>query len=187
MSAIDKNKPSRQDRLRKIASGLQLHEPGNPSITIGGVAYAVNDLLTQIQKDITATDATDKARAAWLQTVQAERASHAQMDPLLRGIKQFVMLQFGETEASSTVLADFGYTPRKVAVRTPATSVAAAAKSAATRKARHTMGKDQKKEVTGDVTGVVVTPVTTVPAPATPPAPTVAPAPSQAGPAVRTS
>jgi hypothetical protein len=34
------------------------------------------------------------------------------------------------------------------------------AKRAATRAARHTMGPKQKKAVKGDVTGVVVTPVT---------------------------
>jgi hypothetical protein len=182
MVSIDKNKPSRQDRLRKIRAGLQLHEQGATVITIGGVGHTVTDLLAKIQDDITATDATDKARAEWLQSVQSERDSHQQVDPLLRGIKQFVMLQYGDSQAASATLADFGYTPRKVPVRSPTTSVAAANKSRATRKARNTMGAKQKKAVKGDVTGVVVTPVHGTPAPApptpTPPSgPTAAPVP----------
>jgi hypothetical protein len=144
MVAIDKNKPSRQDRLRKILSGLSLHEQSTASITFGGVAHAVADLLAQIQKDITATDDSDKARAAWLEAVQRERDSHLRVDPLLKGIKQFVMLQFGDTQSASTTLADFGYTPRKVRTVSPATQVAAATKAKATRTVRRTMGTIQR-------------------------------------------
>jgi hypothetical protein len=46
---------------------------------------------------------------------------------------------------------------------TPEQKVAAAAKLKATRAARHTAGSVQKKAVKGDVTGVIVTPVTSAP------------------------
>jgi hypothetical protein len=170
MGATDKNKPSRQDRLRKILSGLSLHLQSTASITFGGVAHPVADLLAQIQKDITATDDTDKARAAWLQAVQRARDSHLQVDPVLGSIKQYVMLQYGNTQSASTTLADFGYSPRKVPTVKPATQVASAAKAKATRTARHTMGTQQKKEVTGTIETIVTTP----PAPTAPP---VAPSP----------
>ena len=87
--------------------------------------------------------------------------------------------------SSPDVLADFGISRK---ARTPLTvdaKAAAAAKRAATRAARHTMGTTQKKAVKGDVTGVTVTPITapppivpkpTPPAPATPPTPAVSPA-----------
>lgn len=175
MAAIDKNKPSRQDRLRKILAGLSLHEQSTASITFGGVAHPVADLLVQIQKDITATDDTDKARAAWLEAVQRERDSHLRVNPLLSGIKQYVMLQYGNTQSASTTLADFGYSPRKVPTVKPATQVASAAKAKATRTARHTMGTQQKKEVTGTITTIVTAP----PAPAAPP---VAPSPVASAP-----
>ncbi len=40
---------------------------------------------------------------------------------------------------------------------------AATAKARATRKARGTTGKKQKSSITGDVTGVTITPVTSTP------------------------
>jgi hypothetical protein len=61
------------------------------------------------------------------------------------------------------VLADFGFAPPKAATRTPEEKAAAAAKAKATREARHTLGKSQKKTVKGNVTGIVVTPVTSAP------------------------
>ena len=57
-------------------------------------------------------------------------------------------------------LADFGLSPRKVAVVSPEARVAAVAKTKATRAARHTMGAKQKKAIQGDVTGVLITPIT---------------------------
>jgi hypothetical protein len=63
-------------------------------------------------------------------------------------------------------------------VRTPLTveaKAAAAAKRASTRAARHTLGTKQKKAIKGDVTGVLVTPITasssSVAAPSGPTAP----------------
>jgi hypothetical protein len=47
-------------------------------------------------------------------------------------------------------LATFGLTPRKPRVVSPEARVAAAAKAKATRAARHTMGKKQKKRADFD-------------------------------------
>jgi hypothetical protein len=77
--------------------------------------------------------------------------------PVIRDYQSYLVSLLGN--APST-LADYGLAPRKV--RAPLTSeqkAAAAAKSAATRAARHTMGTVQKKGVKGNVTGVVVTPI----------------------------
>jgi hypothetical protein len=78
-----------------------------------------------------------------------------------RAFKRIVQGMFAE---SPDTLADFGLKPLKVGARTVATKVDAIARAAATRKARHTMGSQQKKEVKGDVTGITVTPVVTPPA-----------------------
>ena len=79
-----------------------------------------------------------KGHATWLQQVEEERASHAIVDPLVTGVKQFVRLQFGNTEAVQATLADFGLDPTKKAVVPPATKVAAAAKAKATRASKAT-------------------------------------------------
>ena len=80
------------------------------------------------------------------------------MRAFLVAFVSFVRGTFGE---SPEVLADFGLLPKKV--RKPLTVeqlAAAKAKRAATRKARGTTSKKQKLAVKGDVTGVVVTPIT---------------------------
>ena len=64
---------------------------------------------------------------------------------------------------SPDVLADFGIAPKARVPPTVEAKIAAAAKGKATRAARHTMGTTQRKAVKGDVTGVVVTPITAPP------------------------
>ena len=70
------------------------------------------------------------------------------------------MLQ-GAFAHSSEALAEFGLEPKKK--RRPATAeevLVSAAKLRATRAERRTMGKRQKAAIKGNVTGVVITPVT---------------------------
>ena len=152
------NKPTRQDRLRKVLSGMQLHFTGITSLTLAGVAHAVADLENKIQQDIAATDATDKAHASLTQTVDAATASHTEVDPLVSGVKAYVLLNWGNTEAASAVLADFGWTPRKKPVLTPAEKVAAASKAKATRAARGTKGPKQAAAIHAAPAAPVVEP-----------------------------
>ena len=146
----DNNKPSRQNRLRKIVAGVQKHMPNLGIITLGGAPIAMADVLREIQEDIAASDAADKAHADWLAQVQVQNDKHEKLAPLLRRLKQFVLLQVGDTQDASGELADFGYAPRKTPVKTVATKAAAIQKNLATRAARHTMGSQQKKKVTGE-------------------------------------
>jgi hypothetical protein len=99
---------------------------------------------------VQATDDAGKAKAAWLTAVQVARDSRARLDPILKGLTHFVMLEVGDTQASSEKLAAFGYTPRKPRTVDPATQVAAAEKARATRKPRHTMGPKQKRKVVAE-------------------------------------
>ena len=73
----------------------------------------------------------------------------AKVEPVVRNYQTWVATTYKGTPST---LADFGVTPRKV--RTPLTAeqkVTAAKKAAATRAARHTMSKKQKKNVKGTV------------------------------------
>jgi hypothetical protein len=158
------NKPTRQDRLRKVLSGMQLHFTGITALTLAGVSHAVAELEKDIQDDIAATDATDKAHASLTQTVDAAKASHAAVDPLVSGVKQYVLLNWGNTEAASAVLADFGWTPRKKPVVKPATKVAAAGKAKATRTARGTKGPKQKAAIVAEPAAPAAEPAATEPA-----------------------
>jgi hypothetical protein len=70
----------------------------------------------------------------------------------------FLRATFGD---STTKLGEFGLQPLKAS--TPLTAekrLASTAKARATRIARGTMSKKQKLTIRGDVTGVIVTPIT---------------------------
>jgi hypothetical protein len=147
MTTNDKSsKKDRRDRLRRLKAGIQLHLLSVGSITIAGVSHKVADIAAAIDADIAKSDASEKGRAAWLQEVDEERASHEALDPILSAVKQYVRLHIGDTEAQRAALADFGMTPRKVRVVDPKTKVAAAAKARATRTLLGTRGSRQKKE-----------------------------------------
>jgi glyceraldehyde-3-phosphate dehydrogenase/erythrose-4-phosphate dehydrogenase len=159
MSALDRNKPSRNDQLRLIAAGALKHFPNGNLLLANHTFTTAADLATFIQADIDACDAADRARAAWLTAVHEQTASHAAVAPVLRALKRQLLAQFGDTPAANATLADFGYTAPKVVQRTSTANAAAAAKARATRQARHTMGKNQKKDVKGKVdVALVVTP-----------------------------
>src|ERR1700722_8623344 len=140
MSVLNRNKPTRKDRLRLIVSGVQKHYPSG-QLTLASQTFNLpSDLVKAIQADIDATDAADKARADWLAAVQVQTDSHQKVGPVLRAFKRQVLAQFGDTQDASKTPADFGYAPQKVAVKSSATKVAARELGRATRAARHTMG-----------------------------------------------
>jgi hypothetical protein len=177
MTATDKNKPTRKERLRLISAGVAKHY-ANTSLMLNGVTYPASSLEQAIQKDIAATDAADQARATWSSLVQAERDSHVALAPVLRALKSQVIANHGDAKDASAILADFGYTPRKVTKKKVATKATAVALVQATRKARNILGKNQKKKVKGTVSATTPTaaPATTASSPTPAPSPT-APAP----------
>jgi hypothetical protein len=178
MSNIDRtNKPTRKDRLRLIASGVQKLFPSGQKILAGQTLNLPTDVVNLIQTDIALTDAADKARAAWLAAVQVQSDSHQKLAPVLRAFKRMVLAQLGDTQDAASTLADFGFTPQKVGAPTAETKAAAVEKSRATRAARHTMGPKQKKSVTGTVGPTAPSPATPAPSPT----PTAAGAPSTGG------
>jgi hypothetical protein len=167
-------------RVQAIIAGTQKHFP-NGSFTIGNAAFTTASLVQLFQSLADAIAAVNSAQASAKDAVASLRAVRAKVAPVLLEFKRLLLVTFGSATQS---LADFGLEPPKA--RKPLTSGAnasAAAKRAATRKARGTASKKQKLAVKGDVTGVVVTPVTShpaaspasgsaQPAPATPSAPT---------------
>jgi hypothetical protein len=173
MTATDKNKATRQNRLRQVLSGFDKHYPSVASITLGGVVYTPATLTGLIQGDINASDASVQAKANLASVVQVERNSHAKVNPVLRFLKAYVIAQFGDTQDASSTLADFGYTPRKSPKTTVATKSEALAKTKATRALLHTAGPRQKAKVKDAATAVSAAPSPTpTPAPAAGPAAT---------------
>ncbi len=170
--------------VQAIIAGTTKHFP-NGSFTLGNTTYTSASLIQALQGVVSAMQARNVAETGAKDALTAAQAAQAQVDPILRAYERLVLVTFA---GATQTLADFGLAPPKA--RTPLTAqqlTARTAKAKATRTARGTTSKKQKLAVKGDVTGVVVTPVT-LPTAATPasPAPPVtqltpAPAPAQPG------
>ena len=156
-------------------------------LPLAGSTYTMATLVQLIQSRIDAANAVITARATWLHAGEAYNALNTNVTQVVRALRQYVINTFGP---DSPVLADFGFTPPKKAEMTPEAKVARAEKSAATRKARGTMGKKQKAKIKGTVPATGTTPAPSDPAsppasatpvaPATPPA-QATPSPAPAG------
>jgi hypothetical protein len=156
-------------QVQALMAGTEKHFP-NGSFTLGNTTYTTASLLQALRSLEDAVTALAAAHSSTKDAVSALRATETKVAPLLRDYRGFVRATFSTTAAS---LADFGLAPPKA--RKPLDSekrAAATAKMRATRIARGTTSKKQKLAVKGDVTGVIVTPVTT----ARPSSPTAAPA-----------
>jgi hypothetical protein len=165
-------------QVQALVAGTLKHFP-NGSLTLGSTAYTTATLVQLLQGLENALVALNAAQGNAKDALLAMRIADANVAPVVRDYKRFLVATFNGTSQS---LADFGLQAPKA--RTPLDSekrTVATAKMKATRAARGTTSKKQKLAVKGNVIGVVVTPVTSPPAPspATPPA---APAPSAPAP-----
>ncbi len=142
----------------QLAAGMSKHFSNATSIAFGSATYSPAEVNQRLQTLVNLRTGVTTARSA----VQAQLAAEKAQAPALQG---FVALLVSYVRAvysqSPDVLADFGLQPKKVAKpATVGTKAAAVAKRQSTRKARQTMGNVQKLAVTGDVVGVVMTPLT---------------------------
>ena len=157
MSAI-KNKNSNATQVKQFVLGIQKHYPdGSQLIPVGGASFTVTALTQLMQDFVDNRAAVETAKATTRAKVETERL---QAPSQLAVIRAFVTIVRGAYGNSADILADFGLTPLKVP--TPMTAeekAVAVAKREATRAARHTMGKNQKKAVKGAIkASLVVTP-----------------------------
>jgi hypothetical protein len=160
-----KNKATRQNSNRKIVGAIKKHLSG--SVTLAGVKYTPAKLATMFQDGIGVADATDSAKKAWLVSVAKERATTLGLSSVQTSLRNHVSALFGET---SPEFSDFGFAPRAVTKVSVAKKAAAVTKREDTRVARHTMGKRQKADITGETAPAVVDPTTSAapePTPAT--------------------
>jgi hypothetical protein len=174
-----RSKTAESTLAASLAAGTQKHLSTMTSIMVGGSTTTPAAAEAQLTALSTLRTSVDAARTALEAKIATETAQLPALRVFLVAFVAFVRGTFGN---SPDVLADFGLAPKKA--RTPLTTeqkAARAAKAKATRAARGTTGKKAKLAVKGNVTGVVVTPVTSAPAttaapePAQP-APTVSPA-----------
>ena len=164
-------------RVQALIAGTQKHFPTS-SITLGNATYTAASLVELLKSLADAIAVVDAAHASAKDAVTALRGAQAKVGPVMLAYKRWLITTFG---TATQTLADFGVQPHKARTpRTSAQNAAAAAKRRATRQARGTTGKKAKLAIKGDVTGVIVTPVTSASAPSPGAAPAVAAAPAEA-------
>ncbi len=151
--AATRNRTTQQSRLLALIAGVQKHLL-TASLTVDGTTFTGARLVQTLQGQVASSSAVATAKAAWQSAVKA--ATDPAADAFALQLTQAIRIMYA---SSVDVLADFGIAPAKARVVDPATQVAAAAKARATRAARHTMGKNQKKDIKGTV-------ATSAPAPA---------------------
>ena len=166
-------------QVKQFIAGANKHFPnGSQELQVGGATFTVTRLTALLQSFVDTREAVEASKAATKAKAQAEQVQAPSQLAVIRAFETVIRGTFGN---SADVLADFGLAPPKARVtRTAEEKAVSAAKSAATRAARGTMGKNQKKAVKGSITAkLVVTPVTTSPVST----PVAAPAPAAPAPA----
>jgi hypothetical protein len=139
-----------------------------------------DEVVAELQKYVTAAQATKSSNQAWRNDVQTERQVAAEVAPVRAAVHSVLIGRYGK---GSTQLLAYGFSPQKVAERTAASKAGAAVKTKATRTARGTKGSKEKLAITGGVTGVLITPVTASQNVSTPATPAEVPATAAAAPA----
>jgi hypothetical protein len=159
------NRSQSQAADASLSTGLVKHEPTLASFTIAGATVKTTDLITILQNRQNSAKAVESTRAIWQAAVAADRSLRAQSNATVSGVKQALHVMFA---GSLDTLADFGLTPHKPFVVSPAVKIASAAKAKATRTARHTMSTKQKAGIKGALDGVNLVVTAQPPAPSAP-------------------
>ena len=174
MGAAKVTKATLEQRIRGLIAGTQKHPPTG-SLTVGGGTFTATTLVQLLQSLADALGAVDSAKASWKDALKNAADVKAKVGPVVQAYRSWVVATYGN---APSMLADYDVTPRKVpAPLTAEQKVAKAAKAKATRTARNTLGKKQKKSVKGTVPAAVPVTSSTASPPAVPSP--VASAPSQ--------
>ena len=142
------NRPTQQDRFRKIIAAIPKHLTSFSSIVIAGITFNPDSLVQFFQAQIKLLDDATAAKAKLHEAVVAIVENTLKNGVLLLAFNDWIRATFVH---QPTVLSDFGVAARKARMTTVQTKAIAVQKNLATREARHTMGPRQRKAVKGVV------------------------------------
>ena len=163
-------KAKERDHDAKLASGAEAHLTNIGTLKIDGQDYTLPEVITRFDDRLAILDKATDARNALKTAVQAEKLDRPVFKQFASGFTSIVLGMFRNDPKT---LADFDVTPRKSTKAKISAKAVAVDKALATRKARNTMGKVQKKAIKG----VAPQAVPANPPAAVPPAPSVTPEP----------
>lgn len=153
--ATNINKGQFIDRTKELIAGSEQIMTGTTPVSLVGSMFTPAEVRARLQAIVSLRADVEAAQGL----VKARLAAEAAAMPANMAFLSALTAHVKVAHPSLDALAAFGIHPK---ARTPLTleaQAAAAAKRAATRAARHTMGSRQKAGIKGNVTGVVVTPV----------------------------
>jgi hypothetical protein len=157
---------------KQLIAGTEKHLTGTTQVNLVGSSFTLAELTAKLQSLVTLRTNVDAAKASTKEMLATEAAQRPSLRTLMSAYVAYLKAAY---VGSPGVLADFGINLKSRVPLTVEGKAAAVAKRKATRAARHTMGPQQKKVIKGDVSGVLVTPITdappTVAAPGSPTAP----------------
>jgi hypothetical protein len=164
-----KNKNITSAQATHVTAGMKIHFTNGSTVLplVGGTKpTTVTDLETALGQLVANRTAVVSAKAAWMKAVAVEIEALPALIVLLRAMIAYVRVTLG---GDPQALEDFGLAPHKVpAPLTTEQKALAIARSSATRVARGTKGPKAKAAIHGNVTAIVVTPVTASAAATTP-------------------
>jgi hypothetical protein len=147
------SKSSTAAQVKQFLTGVNKHFPnGSQELQVGGGSFTVTALTALLQSYVDNREGVETSQAAASAKVQTENAQAPSQLAVFRASQSMIRNTFGN---SADVLADFGLAPIKArAPRTAEQKAVSAAKGAATRKARGTMGKNQKLPLRRGTSGI---------------------------------
>jgi hypothetical protein len=128
--------------------GVQKFLSSFASLPVGSTTVTPADIVRVLQERVDAGKAVVTAENARTAAVKADRDKRAQTAAFVQSLRRMVQGMFTQ---SPDTLGAFGLKAPKAANPTVTTKATAVAKSKATRTARGTLGKKQKKAVKGAV------------------------------------
>jgi hypothetical protein len=150
MSAFIPNKTTALALNTKAIDGVDKHFSKVKKLTVGGVEYTPATLKAVLQAESDANKALDLGNSQLKKQQAVALAARAKAHATRKSLKTYILGNYG-TDAVD-MLADFGMNvPKAPGPLTAKARVLAQAKSKATRDARHTMSKKQKKLIKGVV------------------------------------
>jgi hypothetical protein len=159
-----KSKQNMIGQVQQLSAGIRQYLSGKV-LTLAGKTVTAEQLLDGLDRYVAQLNSTDAAHASWIAEVRATEALETtEINPQIDALEHYLRGLFGST---SQTLVSFGLAPKRPPSRTVAEKAETAAKSAATRVARHTLGPRQKASIHGAATPPAAEPTP----PATPPAP----------------
>jgi hypothetical protein len=131
----------------QLIAGLTKHFPKGATIVIAGKKVPIAEIVARLKARIDAVAAVAPARAGWREKVRAQNATLDETEALISAVRRALTLMFDQ---SVDTLADFGLAmPKPRRALTSEERVLAVQRAKATREARHTMGRKQRRGITG--------------------------------------